>query len=84
MHFLGHSSARMIIVSNRLPVSISTSAGERKLVPSSGGLATALSEVHEKGSGHWVGWLGETSKLSVEALARLTEQAALSGSSAST
>lgn len=66
----------MIIVSNRLPVSISTAAGEHKLVPSSGGLATALSEIHERGQGHWVGWLGESSKLPADALARLREQAA--------
>jgi trehalose 6-phosphate synthase/phosphatase len=66
----------VIIVSNRLPVSISTAAGEHKLVPSSGGLATALSEIHEQGRGRWVGWLGESAKLSADALARLGEQAA--------
>jgi trehalose 6-phosphate synthase/phosphatase len=65
----------MIIVSNRLPVSISTAAGGHRLVSSSGGLATALKEVHEQGDSRWVGWLGESTKLSAEAVEHLQQQA---------
>ena len=65
----------MIIVSNRLPVSISSAAGRPELVASNGGLATALREVHEASAGRWVGWLGETAKISPDALAQLHQQA---------
>jgi trehalose 6-phosphate synthase/phosphatase len=45
------------------------------LVPSSGGLASALREIHQSRHCRWVGWLGETSELSEETVERLHSQA---------
>ncbi|OPL10807.1 MAG: trehalose-6-phosphate synthase [Firmicutes bacterium ML8_F2] len=49
---------RVIIVSNRLPVSVSRKRGSLKIVPSVGGLATGLSSFHKQQNGLWVGWPG--------------------------
>ena len=57
----------MILASNRLPVTIGTASDRPTLILSSGGLASALREYHDKGDGHWVGWLGDTSALDDEA-----------------
>jgi trehalose 6-phosphate synthase/phosphatase len=66
----------MILASNRLPVTITTTPEGPALTPSSGGLATALREYHEAQEGSWVGWLGDTSSLDDAAVAELSEQAA--------
>src|SRR5688572_27522878 len=55
------ADTRVLIVSNRLPVSARLTAGEVSLVPSSGGLATGLGPWHEKSDGLWVGWPGDLS-----------------------
>lgn len=65
----------MILVSNRLPVTISSTPEGHSLVPSSGGLASALREYHEAGDGRWVGWLGDTGALDEEAVSKLSAQA---------
>jgi trehalose 6-phosphate synthase/phosphatase len=65
----------MILASNRLPVTIGTAAERPTLIPSSGGLASALREYHEHGDGRWVGWLGDTSALDPAAIAALTKEA---------
>jgi trehalose 6-phosphate synthase len=49
---------RLVVVSNRLPVTINTSGGEPVIDPSSGGLVTALSPVLRQYSGYWIGWTG--------------------------
>lgn len=49
---------RLVIVSNRLPVSIAKKDGQFKITPSVGGLATGLSSFHRGSSGLWVGWPG--------------------------
>lgn len=48
-------TGRLIIVSNRLPVTITAN---HTLVPSAGGLATALSAWHDGTSSLWIGWSG--------------------------
>src|SRR5262245_60742350 len=53
------SSSRMIIVSNRLPITVSVSDGRPRLRRSTGGLATGLSGPHERSNALWVGWPGE-------------------------
>jgi trehalose 6-phosphate synthase/phosphatase len=68
-------SERVILVSNRLPVSIATSPEGARLVASSGGLATAMRELHEQGKGRWIGWLGDQSKLSPEIAHKLVKEA---------
>jgi trehalose 6-phosphate synthase/phosphatase len=57
------SGGRLIIVANRLPVTVSVHQGSMELVPSPGGLATGLTRAYEQSGGEWVGWPGETSRL---------------------
>src|SRR6185437_6976663 len=56
---------RLLIVSNRLPVTVSGSEkGGRPVVRASvGGLATGLRTPHEQSQGLWLGWPGDTSTL---------------------
>ena len=49
---------RMILVSNRLPITISGNDGNLKVEPSSGGLVTALRPLLLDSAGVWVGWAG--------------------------
>lgn len=50
---------KFIIVSNRLPVSVSKVDGKLSFRPSSGGLASALSRLYEgKPDSLWIGWPG--------------------------
>jgi len=50
---------RLVIVSNRLPVTIARNGdGEHEVRPSSGGLATALRPIVRKTGGWWFGWSG--------------------------
>ena len=51
-------AGRLLIVSNRLPVTMRVEDGRLALAPSSGGLATGLGGVHDAGSGCWIGWAG--------------------------
>ena len=53
---------RLIVVSNRLPVSITKSAGEIHLARSAGGVATGLSSLCRSYEGVWIGWPGTTSE----------------------
>ena len=50
--------AKLIIVSNRLPVSVSKRGGELKFQPSVGGLATGIKSFYKSFSAIWVGWTG--------------------------
>ena len=56
----GHSpSSRLVIVSNRLPITIkSESDGEISITRSTGGLATALAQTHTEAQSLWIGWPG--------------------------
>ena len=47
-----------LIVSNRLPVSVSKVDGKITYTPSNGGLATAMSSVNVQGEQLWIGWPG--------------------------
>jgi trehalose 6-phosphate synthase/phosphatase len=51
-------AGRLLIVSNRLPFTVRLGEGVPALAPSSGGLATALRVVHERGGSRWLGWPG--------------------------
>ncbi len=69
---------RIVIVSNRLPVTVRAERGDVQVVPSSGGLATGLSGPHERSSGLWIGWPGDVTRLDASQRAtlegRLTER----------
>jgi trehalose 6-phosphate synthase/phosphatase len=54
---------RVLLASNRLPVTLSAAGEAPALVPSSGGLATALREVHAEAEGRWIGWVGDLGRL---------------------
>jgi trehalose 6-phosphate synthase/phosphatase len=54
---------RVILVSNRLPVSVRLERGEVVVAPGAGGLASGLSGFHAAADSVWVGWPGETSRL---------------------
>ena len=47
---------RTLILSNRLPLSVSWEGEGVKVQPSSGGLATGLAPIHERGESLWIGW----------------------------
>jgi trehalose 6-phosphate synthase/phosphatase len=58
------ASPRLVIVSNRLPVTVKCSDnGAVSLEPSAGGLATGLRHAHENRPGLWIGWPGGTGSL---------------------
>jgi len=51
--------SRLLIVSNRLPITVTRVEGEIRVEPSAGGLATGLRGPHERSGGLWIGWPGE-------------------------
>src|SRR5688500_5003378 len=54
------AGGRVLIVSNRLPVTAkSTDEGEVRLERSVGGLATGLRTTHAASESWWIGWLGD-------------------------
>jgi trehalose 6-phosphate synthase/phosphatase len=55
------TSHRLLIVSNRLPVSARMTVDGVHMVPSSGGLATGLWPCHERSESLWFGWPGDVS-----------------------
>jgi trehalose 6-phosphate synthase/phosphatase len=50
---------RILLVSNRLPVTVRQSAGELSVERSTGGLATGLSGLHDHAESLWIGWPGQ-------------------------
>jgi trehalose 6-phosphate synthase/phosphatase len=67
-------AGRLLIVSNRLPITIRIREGNLGLVPSAGGLATGLRTFHESSQGLWIGWPGELSRLSTQQRAEVGRQ----------
>jgi trehalose 6-phosphate synthase/phosphatase len=50
---------RLVIVSNRLPVTVRSAEGAVTVELSTGGLATGMRGPHERMGGLWIGWPGE-------------------------
>jgi trehalose 6-phosphate synthase/phosphatase len=68
---------RVIIVANRLPVTVSPTEGGVEVQKSTGGLATGLLRPHEQSGGLWIGWSGTPEdELSTEQQAELERQLA--------
>ena len=65
---------RVLIVSNRLPVSVVRTDGEIQLQRSAGGLATGLAGVHARSKGVWIGWPGDAGDLTTAEKQVLAEQ----------
>ena len=57
---------RLLIVSNRLPITASLDGEGIRLTPASGGLATGLGPWHERSRGLWIGWPGDVSRFGAE------------------
>jgi trehalose 6-phosphate synthase/phosphatase len=55
--------SRVLMVSNRLPISVSREGGELRVERSPGGLATGLGGVHARSGGLWIGWPGHAEEL---------------------
>jgi len=55
---------RLILASNRLPVAARVERGELVVSPAAGGLASGLLGLQQRGGGLWIGWPGETWRLS--------------------
>jgi trehalose 6-phosphate synthase/phosphatase len=50
--------SRLLIVANRLPITVSATEGGVEVQRSTGGLATGLMRPHEQSDGLWIGWSG--------------------------
>jgi trehalose 6-phosphate synthase/phosphatase len=73
------TSNRLLIVSNRLPVTARVANGSVHLAPASGGLATTLKPWHESSRGVWIGWPGDVSRFTDDQRADLDSRLAESG-----
>jgi trehalose 6-phosphate synthase/phosphatase len=68
-------SSRLLIVSNRLPVTASLEEdGGVRLSAASGGLATGLRPWYEGAGGLWIGWPGDVSRFSAAQRTELERQ----------
>jgi trehalose 6-phosphate synthase/phosphatase len=54
------TGARLIVVSNRLPLTLKKTAEGWDTVRSSGGLASAMNPLLARNRGEWIGWSGDT------------------------
>jgi trehalose 6-phosphate synthase/phosphatase len=57
------SEPRLLVVSNRLPLTIGKEGDTWRVKPSSGGLATAMEPILKKKGGSWIGWSGDDGEL---------------------
>ena len=63
--------SRVLIVANRLPITVATDTGGALTVEASpGGLASGLATVHERAETLWIGWPGTTDDVDAAALER--------------
>lgn len=68
--------SRLLIVANRLPVTVSATATDIEVQRSTGGLATGLMRPHEQSDGLWIGWSGAPGDLDPPRQARLDQELA--------
>ena len=66
--------SRLLIVSNRLPISVETTADRITFTQASGGLATGVRGCHERWGGLWIGWPGLRKQLAARQRADLDRQ----------
>ena len=66
--------SRVLIVSNRLPVTIRSDGERISLERSPGGLATGLAGPHARSGGLWIGWPGDVASLSEDRRAEVAQQ----------
>ncbi|WNG44558.1 bifunctional alpha,alpha-trehalose-phosphate synthase (UDP-forming)/trehalose-phosphatase [Archangium minus] len=68
--------SRLLLVSNRLPVTVKADKDGVSVVRSAGGLATGLRGPHERSGGLWIGWPGDVSRLTPQQRASVEAQLA--------
>jgi trehalose 6-phosphate synthase/phosphatase len=68
------SAGRLLIVSNRLPITVHRDGAGVRVEQSVGGLATGLRAPHERSGGYWIGWPGNLDALSNEDVFAVREQ----------
>ncbi|BDG03607.1 bifunctional alpha,alpha-trehalose-phosphate synthase (UDP-forming)/trehalose-phosphatase [Anaeromyxobacter oryzae] len=66
--------ARLLIASNRLPVTVHAADGALSVERSSGGLATGMKGPHERLGGLWIGWPGDLDGLDARQRAEVDRQ----------
>jgi trehalose 6-phosphate synthase/phosphatase len=66
--------SRLLIVANRLPVTVKVTETGVDVQRSAGGLATGLQGPHEQSDGLWIGWSGAAEELPAERQAELDAQ----------
>ncbi|MFL5401913.1 MAG: bifunctional alpha,alpha-trehalose-phosphate synthase (UDP-forming)/trehalose-phosphatase [Gemmatimonadales bacterium] len=67
---------RVLIVANRLPITVRAGEAGVEVQKSSGGLATGLLRPHEQSGGLWIGWSGAPEELTATQQHQLEEQLA--------
>ena len=67
---------RVLIVANRLPVTVKATDGGVDVQRSAGGLATGLLRPHEQSGGLWIGWSGAPEELTADQRSELDDQLA--------
>lgn len=65
------NSRRVVLVSNRLPMTVEFNKGQFNFKPSSGGLATAIGAMYKEQDALWVGWPGSVPDFAQEGLETL-------------
>ncbi|HJR15763.1 MAG TPA: bifunctional alpha,alpha-trehalose-phosphate synthase (UDP-forming)/trehalose-phosphatase [Gemmatimonadales bacterium] len=65
---------RVLIVANRLPITVKASEAGVEVQRSAGGLATGLLRPHEQSGGLWIGWSGAPDGLTATQQSQLEEQ----------
>ncbi len=68
--------SRLLLVSNRLPITAEVAEGHIRIELSSGGLATGLRTPHREYGGFWIGWPGDLPRLDQAQRADLEESLA--------
>jgi trehalose 6-phosphate synthase/phosphatase len=63
--------SRLLIVSNRLPITVKLQHGDVVITPSSGGLATGLSGPHLQNDSLWIGWPGDITRFDTDHRAQI-------------
>lgn len=67
---------RVLIVANRLPVTVRAGESGVEVQKSSGGLATGLLRPHQQSGGLWIGWSGASDDLTPQQQSELDQQLA--------
>jgi trehalose 6-phosphate synthase/phosphatase len=65
------NNGKLLVISNRLPLTVEKMSGVFNVKPTSGGLVTALDSVLRKRGGTWIGWAGSETNMELESVIEL-------------